>query len=755
MPWPNTNDFDLTVENIKSDIVCFANAKSVNIEKKSSNSIIVRWADRRDSKEAIFYIEDERVFVEFNSTTLNYRDFIASSYMADMAFAAQRILDVQQCIDIIPGEAIYKDERRSIYDTINRIVKDMTSLDNEKEIDTTKVLFIKGQAGSGKTIAMKFISRKIAEEYLKDKNDYLLFYIDAQGKSLSRIDEAISYAVSQLSFAFQANAIKALARNSLIIPIIDGFDELIGAGGFSEAFKSLSSLLASLNRNGTIIITGRSTFYDDNVLRVAANTQNGDNKINYKLEDITMCEWGEKEIALFIEKKYSYDKEMANFLKKNMKVIYRHSEGTNFRGKPFYIVKILEKMESLLGKTEIYKGVTFDASWYISETIDAYLQREALEKFKDRSGNMILSFEGHLSFLKELALELWWQEKRTIDIDTIESIAEIILEENRVPAEKWNVFIGKVPSYSFFKNSEFPDEKEFENQLFYDYFLALALKELLQNSSKFNLRQFLERSLLPESMIDFYKTVIKNCGINYQNIIEKLCDSVRNSFSGSLSKQNAGTIIACLTDVYNISNQKIKNIAFYGVTFSGKLEEIVFDSCSFQESKLYADFNKCTFDDCKIFKIYLDSRKIFHESKFTNGSICCHSSLSTQRALEKCGAIFETQLEDIKWTPAQKAILNLLKKFLEKTKKRFQFDLNPELEPTLREIVQDRNWETLVSILKRSEILCTRRVPRSGTDPNLYMLSESPDDILLALQYATTIQSSKISKFIELVKAIE
>ena len=316
MPWPNTNDFDLTVENIKSDIVCFANAKSVNIEKKSSNSIIVRWADRRDSKEAIFYIEDERVFVEFNSTTLNYRDFIASSYMADMAFAAQRILDVQQCIDIIPGEAIYKDERRSIYDTINRIVKDMTSLDNEKEIDTTKVLFIKGQAGSGKTIAMKFISRKIAEEYLKDKNDYLLFYIDAQGKSLSRIDEAISYAVSQLSFAFQANAIKALARNSLIIPIIDGFDELIGAGGFSEAFKSLSSLLASLNRNGTIIITGRSTFYDDNVLRVAANTQNGDNKINYKLEDITMCEWGEKEIALFIEKNIHMIKRWQIFLRK-------------------------------------------------------------------------------------------------------------------------------------------------------------------------------------------------------------------------------------------------------------------------------------------------------------------------------------------------------------------------------------------------------------------------------------------------------
>jgi len=768
--WPFGNSIEKTIENIHKDIAAFANLNSLRITPLSPGKVNIDWEDRRSTKSAKFAISNDRIMVEFNGgTPLPYRDFLASDYMADLNFTAQRILDIQRKKDyIVRSKAKCNEISKYLDELIDNAIsspKVTREKGENKFIDYTKILFIRGQAGSGKTIAMENISRTIAEEYLKGRKKYLLFYIDAQGRSLTRIDDAISYVVGNYSLVFQPNAIKTLARNSLVIPIIDGFDELIGAGGFSDAFKSLSTLLASLERQGAIIATGRSTFYDENILAIAASAQSGNDGINYEIEDIIISPWDDEDISGFIENKYQSE-EIISLLKKNTAIIRNNSSNEIFR-KPFYLTRILDEMASgyLTVDEPNTSTPSFDETWYLTKAMDGYLEREMLEKFKDRSGKPILAKEDHILFLQELALELWWQEKRTIDNETIRSIAEMVLEEKHIDAELWPIFIGKVSSYSFFKTSDSSKEKEFESQIYFDYFLSLALHSMLNTQKAVDIRQFLDRSLLDESTIDYYKILLKNeKAILFNDLVHKVNEAANLSFTGSLSKRNAGTIISAIMQSTSISDVTIKEIDFYGVCFDRQIQNVIFSNCYFREIKIYSEFIKCTLTNCTIHTVYTVEETSFEGTFFSSNTVVSRiispdKEFSTLKGsklfIEKTlGGVFERDDSNFEMSEKQKNIFKLLEKFLEKTKRKFQFDLEPDSELNLRDIFHDHNWSTLLDMLISTGIIEKRNVDRSGRYQYLYMITESPDDLLTSLQEPVFANTKKIKKFVELFNTI-
>ena len=101
-----------------------------------------------------------------------------------------------------------------------------------------------------------------ARLYRRRKTDYLYLYVSAQARALSNLRDAFAGETQDLRAAFTRDAIGALTRRGLLVPIIDGFDEMLGAAGYGDAFSSLQQFLAELAGGGVIVVSARSSFYE-------------------------------------------------------------------------------------------------------------------------------------------------------------------------------------------------------------------------------------------------------------------------------------------------------------------------------------------------------------------------------------------------------------------------------------------------------------------------------------------------------------
>ncbi len=743
MQWPNSTENRTTFENIKKDITDFANYNTARFSFPETDIMEAAWNDRREMKSARFKVNNGILQdVEYdNGRTASYADFLASPYMADLSFAAYQICSRPWDTDnFVPEKAQYEERTGDIRALIDQRHGELQS--GKSDMDSTVIAFVRANAGSGKTCSMRNAAKKCAMEWSPGKPLY--FYIDAQARSLSRIEEAIAYETSLLSVAFQPRALHALVRNMLIVPIIDGFDELIGSGGYEEAFLSLATLLATLESQGLIVVTGRSTFYDDNIMRLASNAQNRTGNLNYILEDMMLLPWGLDDIRIFVNNKYG-PTEKGNKLINIFERLYSQDSLRELLSKPFYAVKLAEALAE-----KDRPGLTQNSARDIIELIiNSYLEREANEKFLDRSGQPMIGIEVHKTILRELVLELWWQEQRVIERDTLDSIGEMVLEQYDVKASLWPAIKTKMWSYSFFGTSDNKRWKEFENQLYYNFFLMRAIPEVIEESDDFTLRKFLERSLLDDSVMEFLGPTLKEAPRPHA-LAKKLEKSIRKAPAGSQGKRNAGALLSELVQISDNASFEINDMLFQGCRFDRPVKNLRLINCDLIGCELYAPFEGCTFINCRIMgaktgtDFNLDGSQVDGDCLFV---LKKGGQPSNETDLTELGATVRGTAHIRPLDEAQKRRLEVLKRFFDKTVKRLQFSLKPELEINLRDILISSEWEELKPILEQSGILERRDRDRSGPDQYLFTLTEDREEIVRAIILDEPCDKRKIREF--------
>ncbi len=84
----------------------------------------------------------------------------------------------------------------------------------------------------------------------------------------------------------------------------------------------------------------------------------------------------------------------------------------------------------------------------LTQVVNRFVDRE-VQKIKDSTGNPVLSREGHIRFLTDLAEEMWWQETRVVDIPTVQTLAELLAEDLHLSPTQVNIIVEKVPSNAF------------------------------------------------------------------------------------------------------------------------------------------------------------------------------------------------------------------------------------------------------------------------------------------------------------------
>lgn len=126
---------------------------------------------------------------------------------------------------------------------------------------TTRVLLLDGPAGVGKTRLLERLTAQRASEYLRGKGRPIL-YVGSRGRRLSNLPDTLAGATQVLRTRFTYEHVPLLVRAGLIDLAIDGFDELVDADGYQDAWYALREFLGQLDGTGTCILAGRDTFFD-------------------------------------------------------------------------------------------------------------------------------------------------------------------------------------------------------------------------------------------------------------------------------------------------------------------------------------------------------------------------------------------------------------------------------------------------------------------------------------------------------------
>jgi hypothetical protein len=126
---------------------------------------------------------------------------------------------------------------------------------------TTYLYFVHAEAGAGKTTALLKTAQTRADNCAAGEKTLPIFlYVSARGNVLENLDQAVDAAVAE-THLLTSTSVRALCRNGLIIPIIDGFDELVGSPTYADALAALRPWLQSLGGRGVLVVSARSNYF--------------------------------------------------------------------------------------------------------------------------------------------------------------------------------------------------------------------------------------------------------------------------------------------------------------------------------------------------------------------------------------------------------------------------------------------------------------------------------------------------------------
>ena len=125
-----------------------------------------------------------------------------------------------------------------------------------------RLTLIDGPAGVGKTSLIKRMVGLRADGHSSASNEPPILHVANRGRRLVSLDELIALSIQLVRAKFTYDQVPALVKHGVIQIAIDGFDELVDADGYADAWAVLRDFLNDIGNGGPILIAGRDTFFE-------------------------------------------------------------------------------------------------------------------------------------------------------------------------------------------------------------------------------------------------------------------------------------------------------------------------------------------------------------------------------------------------------------------------------------------------------------------------------------------------------------
>jgi hypothetical protein len=693
---------------IEKDIAGFADPRTKVSVESEQRKLAAQWTVRGRPRSAVFQLSGDGDFRWLDRGTRRpYREFLVSEEMGDFTQLSASIARA------FPVETTYVPTKARTEQAQHEQVSDTLVLSEvgasfERVSGRTKLFFLKGDAGAGKSTLLRQLTGEQARRYRKGDAPFLFVYVSAQGRALSNLRDAISGELDDLRAAFTRDAVPALVRNGLLVPIVDGFDELLGAAGYGDAFGSLQQFLSQLDGQGAMIVSARSAFYD--VEFIGRSRPEGSDLAQYDVEPVTLAPWREEDVHLFLARARGAHATT----QKDLQVLRALTPADReLLGKPFFT--------SLLPQYIDNRTNDLAPSSLLEYLVNAYVRRES-GKIVDRDGNALLPVSTHRMFFAEVTEAMWSYENRDLGEEDLRVLAEIVAGAANLPSDTAKQFVAKITSYHGFQTAQNGSNQRrfrFEHEVYFDYFLAQVLRDQLRHPQK--MAGFLDRGLIPDEVVR--STVDEG---NAQSCLALTNLIPHDGVLQENRRRNLGALVAsAFAHSSEIRDFNFSDLSFVNVDFgSVSIVQARFHNCFFSNVGLeHCRMKECEFSETHIDRLIVSKGTRLEVRGLTPGeNVRCVHAIESARDFYAPSGIMdilrELGVQNLDDPPPRlsdtaQAVLDLWHRLVQKFRRTTLICLQDD---NLISFYQNQHWPTLHKLLIESQVVHeeTGR-PTSGT----------------------------------------
>ncbi|MCY4372777.1 MAG: pentapeptide repeat-containing protein [Spirochaetaceae bacterium] len=631
-------------EEFRRVLTAFAD-KPANVDL-DRNELLVEIRD--ETIQASLYKRPGDLFVEENGETCRASSWIVNR-IARLPVLADRILTQ------ISNEEYFIEPAGRLLDRMERSPEDaetilaevsptILSLLNERPAGTSTGVYLTSDAGEGKTTLIHSLAHYQAQKYKEKEADWLILPVSLGGRTLLRFDDVIiGTLVNTLRFPFlYYEAFVWLVRMGVIVPALDGFEEMFVEGQAGDAVTALGNLMQLLQSEGTILIAARSAYFEYKNLQVQVPLFDSIREQSADFARVHLVRWNRDRFIKYAAKRGAVDgvtlfEEVADKLGKRHPLLTR----------AVLVRRLIDVASDSGDRVDLIENITNEG--YFENFIESIIAREAREKWIDRSGDParpLLKVSQHRELLAEVALEMWVSETAVLKSDIFDGIADLYADACGMDVRTTNQIRERIRHHALIvPAADTGKSYRFDHDEFFHFFLGEAVAHTVDRGDVVNLRRVFRIARLPELSVDVAARVVFSNDRGGRKAIDTLNTACATEPRASFVKDNSGSLSMRLIDCACDAGQfVIKSMSFPVDSLRSRtIRNVEFRDCYFQRTDLTkTDISSCDFRNCQFGQIDFSGLVGIRQSKMEGCEV-----FSVVRSVDETAIFAPTVIERI------------------------------------------------------------------------------------------------------------
>lgn len=478
------------------------------------------------------------------------------------------------------------------------------------------VLYLTSDAGEGKTTLINHTARTQAAAYKRKEANWLLVPISLGGRPFLRFDDVVIGAlVNRLRFQFfYYDAFIELIRMGALVPAFDGFEEMFIESSSGEALSALGGLMSTLGSSGTVVISARKAYFEYKSFATQARLFDAVGSDAVSFARLALERWSRDHFVEYaklrgVKNPQGLYDTVANRLTASHPVLTR----------AVLVRRLVDVAISPVGINTLVADLGTTPQDYFYQFVNAIIEREANEKWIDRSGDparQLLSTLEHHQLLSMVAHEMWISTTDSLTGEVLDLVADIFSELHDKAPNISRQIKERIKQHSLITTSESSrGQFAFDHEDFRKFFLGEDLGRALKDSSEYDLRSLLQVGTLPQETSEAGTAFVRRNGGSVPDAVSTLLRINRQELPTSYVKENCGALIIRLIDGYHDQAPEVSGVTFPSDALRGRLlHSICFVDCAFQGTSLDGTkLRNCIFSNCSFDRLEFGSTTLLEQ----------------------------------------------------------------------------------------------------------------------------------------------
>lgn len=539
--------------------------------------------------------------------------------LAMLPLLAERILaSIPKNSEFITPQADFLDEiNRNASDQASHVpdaAKSVIDFLSRRPGGTCSVLYLTSDAGEGKTTLINHLARSQAEKYRNGTTDWLLVPVALGGRPFLRFDDVVvASLVNHLRFQrLYFDAFIHLVRMGVLVPALDGFEEIFVETSETEAISNLGNLIRHLQGDGALLIAARKAYFEFRNMRSQARLLDSLPGVDVAFGRVGLRRWSRAEFVNYatlvgLENADSFYEEVCGILDATHPLVTR----------PVLVRRLVQL--AMASGTEFIAQLRPNANNYFSWLVDLLVAREAEEKWIDKHGEPpapLLSSDEHHELLGYIAEEMWNSKTNVLNGEMLDSLAEIFCESKSKSPIVSRQVKERIRQHALIISSGQGGRKfEFDHDDFREFFLGEQLARYISASTDHEIRKLFRIDILPAVTLDSAVGLLAKSSKDSTSLIENILRVGLSESSSTFVRENAGAFITPLLQCNHVPGLLLKGLVFPPDSLRAcSIKDVNFIDCYFRPTSLNSSrLTNCRFEACEFEHIGANSSPIVIE----------------------------------------------------------------------------------------------------------------------------------------------